>query len=93
MNRQKLNDDIEHLAKKVLPKRAKQENYPVRFDHCFLRIAYDATVGGKWDESIDRPFKHNASTDQLETAKRRLEQMVEDPNLCHRLNEKSLKYR
>ncbi|MBV8971200.1 MAG: GCN5-related N-acetyltransferase [Sphingomonadaceae bacterium] len=35
--------------------RAATERWPVRADHCFLRIAYDAAAGAKWDTVYARP--------------------------------------
>ena len=35
--------------------RAAAERWPIRADHCFLRIAYDVAVGAKWDTLHARP--------------------------------------
>jgi hypothetical protein len=38
-----------------LIERAEAERWPVRADHCFLRIAYDNAVGAKWDTLHAKP--------------------------------------
>ncbi len=94
MNRQRLNKNIDELSKELLPQKAKKTgDYPVRFDHCFKRIAFDFATQGKWDEKVNRPFKDNASDQQLLLAYKALMEMYDDPELCNRLNEKSLSYR
>lgn len=35
--------------------RAAAERWPIRADHCFLRIAYDNALGAKWDTIAARP--------------------------------------
>ena len=37
-------------------------------NHCFLRIAYDATFQNKWDLKIKRPFTKYANENQLQSA-------------------------
>ena len=88
-------DTISRLADEVLPAlaRADSEDYPVRFDHCFRRIAYDYAVGQKWDEVIESPFYKNASGAQLRRAVQALETMIRQPEKADELNEQSLSYR
>ncbi|WP_263787310.1 hypothetical protein [Salinibacter grassmerensis] len=94
MNRQELNDRIDNLAQKVLPRKAKEEDgYPVYLDHCFKRIAFDYATDCQWDEKVSRPFKDNASEEQLIRAYTTLFAMAEDPELCSKLNNKSLSHR
>ena len=38
-----------------LIQRAAAERWPIRADHCFLRIAYDSAVGAKWDTLHAKP--------------------------------------
>ncbi len=38
-----------------LIERAAAERWPIRADHCFLRIAYDNAVGAKWDMLHAKP--------------------------------------
>jgi hypothetical protein len=86
---------ISRLADEVLPALARDnpEDYPVRFDHCFRRIAYDYAAGQKWDEVIEPPFYKNASGAQLSRAIQALETMIRQPEKAKELNEQSLSYR
>ena len=42
------------LVKRVLPALAKEENWPIRFDHCFARVVLDNTFGRCWYDALDR---------------------------------------
>jgi hypothetical protein len=86
---------ISRLADEVLPAlaQAESETYPVRFDHCFRRIAYDYAAGQKWDEVVESPFYKNASGAQLRRAIQALETMIRQPGKADDLNEQSLSYR
>jgi hypothetical protein len=96
---------IGHLADEVLPRRARsagadegtrkseKNEYPVQEDHCFRRIAYDAAVGGQWDEAVPRPFEKHANARQLRNALEALEQMARNASRAHRLNRQSLRHR
>lgn len=86
---------ISRLADEVLPALARDdpEDYPVQFDHCFRRIAYDYAAGQKWDEAIDSPFYKNASGAQLRRATDALWAMIRQPEKAGELNEQSLSYR
>lgn len=85
---------IERLADEVLPTLARgEDSYPVTFDHCFRRIAYDYAAGQKWDEVIDSPFYKNASGEQLDAAVHALWTMVRHPEQAKPLNKQSLEYR
>lgn len=48
--------------------RAAAERWPVRADHCFLRIAYDTAVGAKWDTVHARPGWASLPLDRLAAA-------------------------
>lgn len=48
--------------------RAAAERWPIRADHCFLRIAYDNAVGAKWDTAVARPAWSNLPLDRLTAA-------------------------
>lgn len=92
--RKGLLEDLRRLSEEALPRLARETGqYPVRFDHCFKRIAYDYAAGEKWDQAVDRPFYKNASIEQLQTALEALERMEEDPGAAEVLNDQSLSYR
>lgn len=87
-------DKMKHLAEEVLPEKAADDSrYPVRFDHCFKRIAYDAAVGAQWDKEVQRPFYRYASDAQLQDATDVLKTMRDDPSRAADLNRQSLQYR
>lgn len=88
-------DRIERLADEVLPAVAawREGEYPVVFDHCFRRIAYDTACGMKWTEAVDRPFSRRAPVWLLTTTLEILYQMVVSPAKTHRFNDQSLQYR
>ena len=48
--------------------RAAAEGWPIRADHCFLRIAYDTAVGAKWDTVVARPAWASLPLDKLAAA-------------------------
>ena len=58
--------DWGRLTKEVLPKKAAEHRWPIRFDHCFQRVALDAAFGGCWYDHIDR--KRGAAIKQMGTA-------------------------
>ncbi|WP_259220727.1 hypothetical protein [Salinibacter ruber] len=84
---------MEHLAEDILPTKAASGAYPVRFDHCFKRIAYDVAVGAKWDTDVTPPFCANATPAQLRRAIDVLRAMARDPDRAHEYNRYSLRCR
>lgn len=48
--------------------RATAEAWPIRADHCFLRLAYDNAVGAKWDNVVRPPAWRNLPVDRLAAA-------------------------
>ena len=84
---------MKHLAEEVLPAKAASGDYPVRFDHCFKRIAYDVAVGAKWDTEVASPFYEHASREQIRRAVDVLRQMAEDPGRAAEYNRRSLRCR
>ena len=87
-------DKMKRLAETVLPEEAARDSrYPVRFDHCFKRIAYDVAVGARWDTEVQRPFYRHASDAQIRDAIETLNAMRDDPARADELNRRSLQYR
>jgi hypothetical protein len=84
---------MEALAEEVLPEKAASGDYPVRFDHCFKRIAYDAAVGTKWDTEVTPPFCEHATAEQIRRAVAVLREMAADPDQAAAYNQQSLRYR
>ena len=48
--------------------RAAAERWPIRNDHCFLRIAYDNACGAKWDSVVKPPAWRNLPLDRMAAA-------------------------
>ena len=46
--------EYSRLAKVTLPTLAKAEKWPIRFDHCFMRVMLDCAFGTCWYERLDR---------------------------------------
>lgn len=62
-------------------------------NHCYLRIAFDATVQNKWDTKVGKPFTKYASEAQLQNALALLKGYLLDKQLLLIDNEKSLAFR
>jgi len=62
-------------------------------NHCYLRIAFDATVNNKWDTKVEKPFTKYASEAQLQNALALLRGYLLDKQLLLIDNEKSLAFR
>ena len=84
-----------HLANEVFPAAAKTGDYPVRLNHCFLRIVYDNLLGARWQTVLPKgqPAYRQLTPDQLARAIEIGEAIVADPQHCRRLNERSLRWR
>ncbi len=78
----------------VLVARAHAEQWPLRADHCFLRVAYDAAVGAKWDTAFARPAWRSLPLDRLDAALAVLQRIErEGPAALVTLNAASLAFR
>ncbi len=62
-------------------------------NHCYLRIAFDATVNNKWDTKVGKPYTKYASEAQLQSALALLKGYLLDKQLLLMDNEKSLAFR
>ena len=95
-NKEELKDELRHLANEVFPKRAKEgEDYPVYLNHCFLRIVYDNLFQQQWQKVLDnkKPAIHQLDEDQLCEAIAIGHEIIEDPEQCQILNQRSLTWR
>lgn len=63
-------DRLGRYCDDVLPEQAQSsdDEWPVHFDHCFRRIAYDAALGCQWSERVDPPFIEHASLREIKSA-------------------------
>ena len=95
MNSDALRDRYLVLTRDALPARAASEpGWPVRFDHCFMRIVLDHAVGQRWTDVVRSPAYKNLTDDQLRRAVDAAERMLaEGPGAARMLNRASLEAR
>lgn len=97
LDRDDLVSAYRRLVLRELPRRAAEEGWVVRSDHCFGRIVLDHTVGRCWYDVLDR--HRSPAFAQLDDAQlryavdlaRRIE--AEGDSLLRRLNDQSLRWR
>ena len=61
--------------------------------HCYLRIALDNTLGGKWDTKVRKPAYQNLSKAELKTVLGYFRVYFEDRDQLIRHHQRSLNYR
>ncbi len=58
-----------HLTRVVLPALASPRGWPIRADHCFMRVLLDHAHGGRWTDHVARrPAYAHATTGALARA-------------------------
>ena len=81
------------LTRTVLPALAAERCWPIRLDHCFMRVCLDAALRVRWDTVVRRPAIRHLSDAQLRRAVAQAEAVVAEPELLLRLNADSLRLR
>lgn len=81
------------LTRHVLPGMAPAARWPIRFDHCFMRVCLDHAIGQPWHERVRRPAIRHLDDDQLQRAIALAERIAADPATLPGLNEQSLAWR
>jgi hypothetical protein len=81
---------IKHLSNKLDEQYDNELNFR---NHCYLRIAFDASTGDKWNLQIKRPFVQYASKNLLEKVLFLLNEHVSNKQLLLSNNNESLLYR
>lgn len=81
------------LTRDVLPTMAAAQHWPIRLDHCFMRVCLDVTLGVRWDSVVRRPAIRHLSDAQLGAAVAQAEEILADPSSLPRLNQESLRLR
>ena len=81
------------LTRTVLPALAAERRWPIRLDHCFMRVCLDAALGVRWDTVVRRPAIRHLSDAQLRRAVAQAEAIIAEPDLLLRLNADSLRLR
>jgi len=67
--------------------------WPIRLDHCFMRVCLDDAIGVRWDTVVQRPAVRRLTDAQLARAVATAERIVADPALLGPLNHASLRMR
>ena len=81
------------LTREILPGMAAEENWPIRFDHCFMRVCLDDAMGRPWTEVVRRPAIATMTDAQLASAIEVAERIVAHPDSLPALNDRSLERR
>ena len=81
------------LTRETLPAMAAGERWPIRLDHCFMRVCLDTAMGRRWDEVVRRPAVRHLSEAELARAVEVAEAVVRDPGRLPGLNAQSLRMR
>ncbi len=72
---------------------AAAQGWPIRLDHCFMRVCLDHAIGRRWDEAVGRPAVRHLTDAQLAHAVATAEAICRDPALLRPLNAASLRMR
>ena len=67
--------------------------WPIRLDHCFMRVFLDHAAAGQWDRTIPRPAIRHMPLPALHRAVAAAEATIADPARLPALNEQSLAWR
>jgi hypothetical protein len=81
------------LTRRVLPGMAAAEEWPIRFDHCFMRVCLDAAFGRPWHEAVRRPAVRHMTEAELARAVSIAERIAASPSLLPDLDAESLRLR
>ena len=81
------------LTRTILPGMAAAQRWPIRLDHCFMRVCLDAALGTRWDRVVRRPAIRHLSDAQLGRAVAVAERIASDPASLRSLNRSSLRMR
>ena len=81
------------LTRVTLPGVAVEHRWPIRLDHCFMRVLLDNAVGGVWHHTIARPAIKHADAETLERAIGLGEGAIREPSELAVLNRRSLDWR
>ena len=90
-----LREALRHQANVEFPAAAKAGGYPIRFNHCFLRVVYDNLFGAQWQTVLPqgKPAIRQLTAAQLERALEIGQAVIDDKATCVELNRRSLDWR
>ena len=78
----------------MLPRRAREEAWPLRHDHCFQRVVLDEVAGTVWYDRIPRPAIRHLTEDQAIAAATIAQRLADEGEpLLVELNRRSLQRR
>ena len=92
-SRDALLDRWKRLTRDILPGMAAGQRWPIRLDHCFMRVCLDTALGARWDTLVRRPAIRHLSDAQLGRAVAQAEAIVARPDLLPQMNLASLHMR
>ena len=78
------------LTRATLPDLARTQRWPIRLDHCFMRVCLDEALDAAWPSVLARPAIRTMSAAQLAAAVRVAEGIVAQPDTLPALNDRSL---
>ena len=81
------------LTRTVLPGMASTYSWPIRFDHCFMRVFLDHAMQDRWDRTVARPAIRHMRDSDLRRAVELAEAVVAAPHRLPALNAQSLAWR
>ena len=81
------------LTRRQLPVAATRHGWPIRLDHCFMRVCLDAACGRPWHEVVARPAIRHAPDAVLARAVAVAEHLLAHPDRLVALNTASLRLR
>lgn len=85
---------LKALTEQVLPALARERGWPIRLDHCFKRICFDAAFEDVWYRHVKRPAERHLAGEALERALQCAEELATgDRALLELRNHESLHWR
>ena len=69
------------LTRTILPGHGGVHRWPIRLDHCFMRVFLDNALGGVWHHSVKRPAIRHLTPEQLQAAIALAERVTREPDL------------
>ena len=81
------------LTRTALPAVAATRRWPIRADHCFMRVCLDAALGVPWTATVKRPALRSMNDAELAAAVEIAEGIAARPDTLRGLNAASIEGR
>ncbi len=78
------------LTRTVLPGMAAAQRWPIRLDHCFMRVCLDAAFGAPWTAALKTPAVRHMTDSQLAAAVAVAERVAAEPDTLPAMNRASI---